>query len=679
LEIDNTDSNVIRCMLWQNCITFQANEDEVHQWECSFDVPSGNNDGGYENKLLVGPGNTPLNEFLELNGAESGQSVLIAREADIRDDRIIVSKDRILAIEPILEDDKKEEGSSFSHRARLRGVGAGADGDNTNQDNRRQRYRRRLARPSTGELLTLVVRVSTRDSAPPSSSDLSTDVFNDEYCLKSQYNRCSFGQLQIREYLPGEESQINTTAPGVIDILLQDTDANGNTKEAIQELANAQLRNILGVSDPGSIFDLVLFCMPPGMGEWLAYAYLGRWDSYYNNDMCQSVSQQMHEVGHNLGLHHSGEYHGSDTNQEYGDKTDLMGFSYRSDDTPAMCFNPAKSWQLGWYRDRVVDVDVDKDLSTDAKSFVLNGVVDYGGFMEGDGDEGNVRYVVVKVKDYYIGFNRATGFNEGVQEAVDMVTVVEKLGSPTSSAKSKLVGRLRVGDTYKIEVTPLLTVEVFYASNDNARDAVVEVSVAGDAVECTSAFAEVTVELVTDQYPEETSWGISDSNGQFLVYRDGYHEEGTKFSTVVGELCKGAEYFFVIQDLYGDGICCDLGSGSYKVRYGDLVLLEGGSFGAEEVLPFTVSDDLENAFSIAQTPENIIDLTSCSDKPDFVYRDDPEKDCDWVGQGSDKNTKIRCLRRASSDLSDTRKVYQYCRKTCDDVGIKNACPENITE
>ena len=45
-----------------------------------------------------------------------------------------------------------------------------------------------------------------------------------------------------------------------------------------------------------------------------------RWDSYYNDHWCQSVSAQMHEVGHNLGLSHSG------VNDEdlYGDETGMM-------------------------------------------------------------------------------------------------------------------------------------------------------------------------------------------------------------------------------------------------------------------------------------------------------------------------------------------------------------------
>jgi hypothetical protein len=51
-----------------------------------------------------------------------------------------------------------------------------------------------------------------------------------------------------------------------------------------------------------------------------------------------------------LGLHHAGE-----GGSEYADKSGFMGYSYGYDEfelsghKTKMCYNPAKSWQLGWY------------------------------------------------------------------------------------------------------------------------------------------------------------------------------------------------------------------------------------------------------------------------------------------------------------------------------------------
>jgi len=708
--------DLVKCRLWQNCISYPDHEDD-HQWQCSFNDPGlSSKHGGYDNKVIVGPEDTELNAFLEINHAKSGSTVLIVSKVEMFDERMVVDTSDVIAIEDY--DSKHIEDINDGTFA-LRGKPM------IETKNRR----RRMETTTVGTLITLVVRVNTRDSGPPPAADLSTDIFDDEYCLKSQYGRCSHGQLNITEYVEGTVSEVPTVAPGVIDILLRDTDAATSTKELVQDLANVELQAMLGVTDPSTVFDLVMFCMPPGMGNWMAYAYLGRWDSYFNNDYCQSVTQQMHEVGHSLGLHHSGEYHGSDDNQEYGDQTDLMGYSYRDDDTPAQCFNPAKSYQLGWYTDKTIDLDPSTDLSLEVKSFILNGVVDYA-------DMTVDSYVVAKIYDYYIGFNRATSFNEGVMEAVDMVTIVEKLGSADSQAKSKLVGKLSLLERQTIKLTDQLSVEIFYASNNgDGKDAVIEIKVVGEYVECDLlSLSEVTVELVTDYYPEETSWGITDSNGQFIEYHGVISDAATLITTLVEDICRGVEYKFVIQDAYNDGICCGGGSGSYTVLHGDTVLFTGGQFTDGDVVPFTIpalptdqpttaatttptatptvgptgvpssdpttaatttptatptvgptgvpSSDPTTAATTTPTTTPVVfdtDLTSCVDRADFLYRNKDEKDCDWVNQGNDRITKIKCLRRANTNQTDERKVYEYCQKTCEKAGIKKACMESTTE
>ena len=48
-----------------------------------------------------------------------------------------------------------------------------------------------------------------------------------------------------------------------------------------------------------------------------------------------------------LGLMHS-----SEGSSEYGDVTGYMGGGSRELDTPLKCFNPAHSFELGWYQSR---------------------------------------------------------------------------------------------------------------------------------------------------------------------------------------------------------------------------------------------------------------------------------------------------------------------------------------
>jgi len=742
----------VRCRMWQNCILF---EDKVssHQWECSFDDLGLDQEyKGYPNKLIVGPDNLNLNDFLEINGAASGKTMLVLSEAQLTEAQIIIEPMKVVALEEYNESDLVNGEKFVVEDIGVRGQGKPLKGLPP----------RRLTATS-GALNTLVVRVSAIDESPPAATALSEDIFGDEYCLKSQYERCSYGKLTIQEYIPGSVSDVPTapSSPGVVEISVP-VNANGNTKEKIQAEANTALQAKLGVSDPGTLFDLVLFCMPPGMGSWLAYAYIGRWDSYYNNDWCQSMSSQMHEVGHSLGLHHSGEYDGSDSNQEYGDQSDMMGFSYRTDDTPIMCFNPAKSWQLGWYEDKTLELNPQNDLSTEPTSYILNGVVDYE-------DNSLGRQVVLKINDFYIGFNKATDFNIGVEEGANQVTIVEKLGGPTTSTKSKLAAKLGIEGEHIIKLSDLISVRVKYASNDNGKDAVIELNMIGEPAVCLGEYdAEVTIEFTSDNYPSENAIGVADSTGHFVYFKDDYSVIGTT-TTTAQFLCTGIEYIFIIQDSYGDGICCEWGNGSYTVKYKGQVLFTGNELDSEKIVRFTLpletslptSSPTMRPTGVPSTsptsapttspstsptagptkgptdvpstsptagptkgptgvpstsptagpttgpigvpstspttgptsgpsktptvsptdaanrdispPPTIVNLTGCVDIQNFSYRNKSKKDCGWVGRGTRRQIRIKCLRRAALDKSIKTKVYAFCKQTCDSVDIKKAC------
>ena len=52
----------------------------------------------------------------------------------------------------------------------------------------------------------------------------------------------------------------------------------------------------------------------------------------------------MHEIGHNLGLSHSGDDSGV-KQWEYKDQSGIMGHSYKEENSPRMCFNGAKRYE----------------------------------------------------------------------------------------------------------------------------------------------------------------------------------------------------------------------------------------------------------------------------------------------------------------------------------------------
>mmetsp|Transcript_5042 Transcript_5042/g.5848 ORF Transcript_5042/g.5848 Transcript_5042/m.5848 type:complete len:677 (-) Transcript_5042:124-2154(-) len=96
-------------------------------------------------------------------------------------------------------------------------------------------------------------------------------------------------------------------------------------------------------------------------------------------------------------------------------------------------------------------------------------------------------------------------------------------------------------------------------------------------IECNQS--RMTIEVTTDNYPEETSWTLSDTcnNDEELASRNNFF--GTE--THVNEVCVTSSKFnFTINDSYGDGICCSYGKGSYKVTYKEDVF-EGSNFGTD--------------------------------------------------------------------------------------------------
>lgn len=90
----------------------------------------------------------------------------------------------------------------------------------------------------------------------------------------------------------------------------------------------------------------------------------------------------------------------------------------------------------------------------------------------------------------------------------------------------------------------------------------------------------VTLTLVLDNYPAETSWSLT-SGGSTVASGSGY---STKGGTVTETFNAGAgAYTFTINDTYGDGICCSYGNGSYTLRdANNNVIASGGSFGSTE-------------------------------------------------------------------------------------------------
>lgn len=96
--------------------------------------------------------------------------------------------------------------------------------------------------------------------------------------------------------------------------------------------------------------------------------------------------------------------------------------------------------------------------------------------------------------------------------------------------------------------------------------------------QCPSGEVEVKVEIIPDNYPNETTWELKDQFG--YIWATGGPD--TTSVCVPDTLC--LEY--TIYDSYGDGICCGFGNGMYTVFYGGAVVGTGGAFTTSESFNF---------------------------------------------------------------------------------------------
>ena len=92
----------------------------------------------------------------------------------------------------------------------------------------------------------------------------------------------------------------------------------------------------------------------------------------------------------------------------------------------------------------------------------------------------------------------------------------------------------------------------------------------------------LVVSILTDNYPGETTWTLTDLDGTVLASGGPYSDAATVYeeSICVGDGC----YAFTINDSFGDGVCCTYGEGAYNVSSDGAVLAAGGEFTSQEVV-----------------------------------------------------------------------------------------------
>lgn len=212
------------------------------------------------------------------------------------------------------------------------------------------RERRLVA--STGNQTVLVIRIECNDSSVTANeAHISESIFGnnvDVVNYKSQTEGCSFDQQRV---LKASDHITNATIKSAIGddsvytVQIDVPIINTTDMSVILDAATDQFHEEFDVA-VNDLADLVMLCFPPGMNEsWIGFATVNGWKSWYWDDWCTYPSVMMHEVGHNMGLGHSG-IEGADS--AYGDTLGFMGFSSSVDEGPLRCYNAPKTYHLNW-------------------------------------------------------------------------------------------------------------------------------------------------------------------------------------------------------------------------------------------------------------------------------------------------------------------------------------------
>ena len=113
---------------------------------------------------------------------------------------------------------------------------------------------------------------------------------------------------------------------------------------------------------------------------------------------------------------------------------------------------------------------------------------------------------------------------------------------------------------------------------------------------------QVTLELLTDNWAEETSWEFREIGG--AVIDTGNYNQSDDNTTFIEtfEVAPDNCYEFEIFDSYGDGICCEFGEGFYSLTTdsGD-VIGGGGEFSSSEITEISIGEELSTNDVIIST------------------------------------------------------------------------------
>ena len=166
----------------------------------------------------------------------------------------------------------------------------------------------------TGTRTMLMVRVIAKDSTTTGTKAQLADSI---LANKRQLLGCSHNRFTLNP--TADDNGLTTNIRnGVVEISLPNTSKSiGNSMVGV---ITTEINRQFSIQSPSALANYVMYCLPAGtIGR--SYAFLGGWQSVMDDNSCLHPGTWIHELGHNLNLHHSNE-----GRQEYMDTTGLVSF-----------------------------------------------------------------------------------------------------------------------------------------------------------------------------------------------------------------------------------------------------------------------------------------------------------------------------------------------------------------
>jgi hypothetical protein len=130
---------------------------------------------------------------------------------------------------------------------------------------------------------------------------------------------------------------------------------------------------------------------------------------------------------------------------------------------------------------------------------------------------------------------------------------------------------------------------------------------AGAYAQCPEGQTQVTMSVSTDMYGSETTWSVVGQGGSPTYASGGpYGNYGSPnaYPQTPVNFCvpNGTVMNVIVNDTYGDGMCCSYGNGSWSISVNGTVVSSGGSFGSQQTATVVLGTDA----GIQSTVPNVV-------------------------------------------------------------------------